>query len=686
MSTEKLSNAAPACTDGCCCGGKTESEHNHDHGHDHDHSHDHGHTKDHVYAPEIGCGCGCEEAKIDVSERGKKIQQILMAVGAALFLAAMIFDLGVMEIPFYIAAYLLIGWEVLLTAVKNISKGHVFDENFLMAIASIGAICIKEYPEAVAVMLFYQIGEAFQDYAVGKSRRSISELMDIRPDSANVLVDGRITEVSPETVQPGAFIVVRPGEKIPLDGVVTDGASALDVSALTGESLPRDVAVGAEVLSGAINVSGMLTVQVTKPYGESTVARILELVERSGDKKAKMESYITRFARYYTPAVVIAAVLLAVVPPIVVPGAVFSDWLYRALTFLVVSCPCALVISVPLSYFGGIGGASKNGVLVKGGNYLEALAKVDTVVFDKTGTLTRGEFTVTSVVTADGVTEQELIEAAAYAESFSTHPIARSIVRRYGAEIESSRLTGQGEIAGRGVRCTLDGSEIHAGNARLMGEIGITVPDSPRAGGSVVHVAIGNTYAGEIRIEDEIKPDSKRAIEELRAANVKNIVMLTGDGRLAGEAVAQELGLDKAHCELLPDMKVDIFEEIIEGNKGAGTVAFVGDGINDAPVLARADVGVAMGGIGSDAAIEAADIVLMSDEPRKLAVAVKIARKTAGIVRQNIVFALGVKAVILVLGAMGIASMWAAVFGDVGVSLLAVLNAMRAMRTDKIAQ
>ncbi|MDR1605329.1 MAG: cadmium-translocating P-type ATPase [Gracilibacteraceae bacterium] len=612
-------------------------------------------------------------------EHGAPVQKILLGVGAALFTAGLALELNVRaELAVFLAAYLLIGGEVVLRALKNISKGQVFDENFLMSVATIGAFAIGEYPEGVAVMLFYQVGEAFQAYAVGRSRKSITALMDIRPDFANLKSGSEIKRVSPEEVKAGDLIVVRPGEKIPLDGVVTDGRSALDTSALTGESLPRDVEPGAEVLSGSINQSGLLTIEVTKPFGESTVAKILDLVQNASGAKAPVENFITKFARYYTPAVVFAAVALAVVPPLATGGE-WADWLGRALVFLVVSCPCALVISIPLSFFGGIGGASRNGILVKGSNYLDALHNVDTVVFDKTGTLTKGVFTVTEIVPANGFSRAALLELAAYAEAASNHPIAVSIQKAYGETVFRARITEYEEIAGHGVRVRVDGRMLLAGNGKLLAEAGIAFarPDTP---GTVVYIAADGVFAGHIVIADELKPDSKKAIAALKALGVRQTVMLTGDSRDVGEKIGRELGLDAVWAELLPQDKVEQLEKLLAAKPGKGKLLFVGDGINDAPVLARADVGVAMGGVGSDAAIEAADVVLMTDELTKIATAVKISQKTRTIVMQNIVFALAVKGVILALGALGYATMWEAVFGDVGVAVIAILNAMRAMR------
>ncbi|GHU67906.1 cadmium-translocating P-type ATPase [Clostridia bacterium] len=605
------------------------------------------------------------------------VKRVGLGIGVALFIVGLVFEFSqAVELVLFLISYLLIGGEVVIRAVKNIAKGQVFDENFLMSLATIGAFAIGEYPEGVAVMLFYQIGEAFQEYAVGRSRRSITSLMDIRPDFANLRDGSELLRVPPEEVGVGDVIIVKPGEKVPLDGIILEGRSALDTSALTGEALPRDVEPGAEVLSGSINKSGLLTISVTKEFGESTVSKILDLVQNATGVKAPIENFITKFARYYTPAVVFAAVALAVIPPLAIPGALFSEWLHRALVFLVVSCPCALVISIPMSYFGGIGGASRSGILVKGSNYLDALNDVGTVVFDKTGTLTKGVFAVSELVPVNGFHNEELLELAAHAESGSNHPIAVSILNAYGKPITGGRVENYEELAGHGVRVRVDGRLILAGNGKLMESSGIEYV-KPDAIGTVVYLAVDGGFAGYVVIADEIKPDSKRGIERLRDVGVKEIVMLSGDAGAVGERVGRELGIDRVYAELLPHQKVEKLEGMLKAREGKGKIAFVGDGINDAPALARADVGIAMGGVGSDAAIEAADVVLMTDEPSKIAEAIGIAKRTRGIVMQNIVFALAVKAVILGLGAAGIATMWAAVFGDVGVALLAVLNAMR---------
>ena len=610
-----------------------------------------------------------------------KKQKHLLAriiVAAVLFAAGGLLHLeGWAELGVYLICYAVIGWDIVWKAITNILHGQVFDENFLMTIATVGALILGEHSEGVAVMLFYQVGEWFQSYAVSKSRRSITSLMDIRPDYANIEKDGKLIQVDPEDVKIGDTIIVKPGERVPLDGKIIKGSSTLDTSALTGESMPREVEAGMEVISGCINQTGILTIQTTKEFGESTVAKILDLVENASDKKGRMENFITRFARYYTPVVVFAALALAVLPPLVT-GQAFSIWIYRALTFLVISCPCALVISIPLSFFGGIGGASKIGVLVKGSNYLEALAYTETVVFDKTGTLTKGSFAVTEIQ-ANGMTDEELLELAAYAEDYSNHPISLSIQKAYGKKIDNSRITDVQEIAGHGVQAVIDGMTVLAGNAKLMEREHIPYTAS-NAIGTVVYVAFDGRYAGCIVIADEIKADAPAAIKTLKAAGIRQTVMLTGDADAVGQDVAHRLGLDRAYTELLPADKVDRVEELLAQKSDKGMLAFVGDGTNDAPVLARADVGIAMGALGSDAAIEAADVVLMTDEPSKIAAVMQIARKTIRISNENIVFALGVKFLVLILGAVGRANMWAAVFADVGVSVIAILNAIRAMR------
>ena len=607
-----------------------------------------------------------------------------LALGAAVYAAGIVLTYffpyvnGYITLGVLVLAYIILGADVVMRALKNILKGRVFDENFLMTISTVGAFVIGEYPEAVAVMLFYQIGELFQDMAVRRSRKSISSLMDIRPDSANVKRNGALIEVSPQEVAVGEIIVVKPGEKIPLDGVVIDGESMLDTRALTGESVPRSIKKGDTALSGCINQSGAVTIEVTKEYGESTVSKIIDLVENAASRKALTENFITKFARYYTPAVVILAVLLAVVPPLLF-GGVWAEWINRSFVFLVISCPCALVISVPLTFFGGIGSASRKGVLVKGSNYLEALNSLETVVFDKTGTLTKGVFRVSDINTDNGFTGGQVLQLAAAAESMSNHPIARSIAEEYGGEIDESKITDYSEISGHGISAVYDGSRVLVGNDKLMKRFGISFKKCEKAG-TVVYVACDGKYAGSILISDEIKSDSRKAISQLKALGVKNTVMLTGDNEEIAKAVSGELGLDEYHSQLLPDQKVEILERLDKSKSKGGKLAFVGDGVNDAPVLARADIGIAMGGLGSDAAIEAADVVLMTDEPSKLVDAVKTAKATRHIVKQNIIFALAVKAAFLVLGAFGIAGMWEAVFGDVGVMLLAVLNAMRILK------
>ena len=613
----------------------------------------------------------------------KKQKRMLFRVlaSAVLFAVALLLPTeGWLRLFTFLIPYAVIAWDVLWRAVRNIAHGQVFDENFLMSLATVGALATGEYPEAVFVMLFYQVGELFQSYAVDQSRKSITSLMDIRPDYANIEVDGQLRQVDPEDVAVGDTIVIKAGERIPLDGVVLEGTSNVDTAALTGESLPREAQPGDDVISGCVNLSDLLRVRVTKAFEESTVAKILDLVENSSSKKAKAENFITKFARYYTPAVVLAAVALALLPPLFT-SIQWVDSIQRALNFLVVSCPCALVISVPLSFFGGIGGASKNGILVKGGNYLEVLAKTELVVFDKTGTLTRGVFNVTAIH-PDHCGEAQLLELAALAESYSDHPISRSLKEAYGKELDASRVSNVEELSGRGVRATVDGRQICAGNDKLMEDIGVSWHPCHRVG-TTVHVASDGVYLGHIVISDEVKPDAKEAITALKACGVRRTVMLTGDAKAVGESVAQELGLDEVHTQLLPADKVTRVEALLGEVSPKGALAFVGDGINDAPVLSRADIGIAMGGLGSDAAIEAADIVLMDDKPSKLADAIRIARRTLAIVRQNIVFALAVKFLVLALSAAGVANMWEAVFADVGVSVIAILNAMRALKTVK---
>ena len=614
-----------------------------------------------------------------MTKKQKKVLIRIIAAAVLLIAAALIPVKGLWRLPLFLIPYFIIGWDVLWKAVRNIAHGQVFDENFLMCVATVGALVLGEYAEAVGVMLFYQVGELFQSYAVGKSRQSISQLMDIRPDSANVERDGQIVQVDPEEVAIGDVIVVRPGEKIPLDGVVLEGSSSLDTAALTGESVPRDAAPGDELLSGCVNLTGLLKIQVTKEFGESTVAKILDLVENASSKKAKAENFITKFARYYTPSVVIGAVLLAVIPSLIT-GA-WAVWVHRALIFLVISCPCALVISIPLSFFGGIGGASARGILVKGGNYLELLAKTETVVFDKTGTLTRGVFELSALYPSGGVANETLLETAALAECHSSHPIAQSLRRAWGRDIDPDRVADVQEIPGHGISCLVDGVRVLAGNEKLM--VRENIPFE-RCGdvGTLVYVARDGAYLGCAVIADQVKDTAPAAISDLKRRGIRT-VMLTGDSQAVGEAVAARLGLDEVHAQLLPGDKVDRLEELLARKSANGVLAYVGDGVNDAPVLSRADVGIAMGGMGSDAAIEAADVVLMDDDPAKLTEAMDIARKCLRIVRENIVFALAVKALFLMLGAFGVASMWEAVFADVGVAVIAILNASRMLRAKR---
>lgn len=585
----------------------------------------------------------------------------------------------------YLIPYLVIGYDILRKAVKGILKGQVFDENFLMAIATIGAIGLKEFREGVAVMLFYQVGELFQSCAVGKSRKNIAALMDIRPDYANIMVDGNLEKVDPDDVEIGTEIIVNPGEKVPIDGVVTDGSSTLNTSALTGESVPREIACGDEIISGCINLTGVIKVRTTKEFGESTVSKILDMVENSSMKKSRSENFITRFAKYYTPIVCYSALALAILPPLVslIIGVSpeWQKWVIRALTFLVISCPCALVISIPLSFFGGIGCASTNGILVKGSNYLEALASTGYVVFDKTGTLTKGVFEVNGVFAENGFDSHELLEYAAYAENASSHPISLSLKNAYGNKIDANKVSGIEEIAGHGVSAVVDGHKVYAGNLKLMNKIGVQVVNEHNDG-TIVYVAVDDKYAGCIVISDVIKPTTKQAIESLKNQNIKT-VMLTGDSKAAADRVAAEIGIDIVKSELLPADKVAEVEKLIENKNPKEKVAFAGDGINDAPVLSRADIGIAMGALGSDAAIEAADVVLMDDDPAKISLAMRIAIKTLRIVKENIVFALAIKLVCLVLGALGIANMWIAIFADVGVMVIAVVNATRALRLKK---
>ena len=616
-------------------------------------------------------------AFVQSMNRKQKRSLYTILIAAALFIVALLLPVeGIWELLIYLIPYGVIGWRVIWKAIKNISRGQIFDENFLMGVASIGAMCAGDYKEAVAVMLFYQVGELFESCAVGKSRRSIAALMDIRPDVAHVERDGALADVDPEEVEIGERIVVQPGERVPLDGEVIDGTSTLDTAALTGESVPREIHPGEDVISGCINLSGVLHVRVNKRFGESTVARILELVENASSNKAKSENFITKFARWYTPAVCLSALLLAVVPSLITGD--WGEWVSRALIFLVVSCPCALVISVPLSFFGGIGGASANGILIKGGNFVETLAQVDTVVFDKTGTLTQGNFEVTAIH-PEKVPEQELLEIAALAENYSTHPISASLKRAFGMLLDESRISDVEELSGKGVIATVDGKNVAVGNGRLMDHVGVDWHECENSG-TIVHVAADGTYMGHIVISDMLKPQSKAAIQALKDCGVKQSVLLTGDRKDVAEAVARELGVDQVHSELLPADKVAQVEKLLAHQQKGEKLAFVGDGINDAPVLSRADVGVAMGALGSDAAIEAADVVLMDDNPEKIATAIRISKRTLTIVHQNIVFALGVKFIVLILSALGLGNMWIAVFADVGVSVLAILNAMRALR------
>ena len=602
-----------------------------------------------------------------------------LIIGTILYLIAVIGDFkGALALILFVASYLLIGGKVVLTAIKNIARGQLFDENFLMTVATIGAFSISEYPEAVAVMLFYEIGETIQGYAVNKSRSSISSLMDIRADYANIIIDGKEKKVSPETVKVEDIILVKPGEKIPLDGIVVEGESFVDTSALTGESVPRKIAVNDEILSGGINTNGVLKVKVTKKFGESTVSRILEMVENAANKKANTEKFITKFAKVYTPIVVALAILIAVVPSIFIKDALFSTWLYRALVFLVVSCPCALVVSVPLGFFAGIGGASKKGVLVKGSNYLELLKDLETVVFDKTGTLTEGVFTVTEINT-NNIQKEKLIEVAAMAESFSNHPIAISIIKEYGKEIDKEVIEEYEEIAGHGIKAVINNEEILIGNAKLMNQFNISYNEVDSIG-TVVYCAINGEFKGSIVISDKIKENAGEALINLKAAGVKKTVMLTGDNKKTAEKVGEKVNIDEVHSELLPLGKVKEVEKLLKASNKNGRLAFVGDGVNDAPVLARADIGIAMGGIGSDAAIEAADVVLMKDDINALVDAINVSKKTNKILWQNIIFALGVKVIVMVLGTFGIANMWTAVFADVGVTIIAIINSTRCFR------
>ena len=578
----------------------------------------------------------------------------------------------------FILSYIIVGMDIVFKAVRNIFRGKVFDENFLMTVATIGAVIIGELPEAVAVMLFYQVGELFQSYAVDRSRRSIASLMDIRPDYANVYRDGKVEKVNPDEVKIGETIIIKPGEKIPLDGVIVEGKTTLDTKALTGESMPKEVYEGDEILSGCINQNGVIKIKVTKEFGESTVSKILDLVENASSKKSKSENFITKFAKYYTPVVVIIAVILAIIPPLFIKGQSYNDWIYRALSFLVVSCPCALVISIPLGFFGGIGGASKIGILIKGSNYLEALSNVETVVFDKTGTLTKGVFEVQKI-NAVGISKDELLKIAAYSEYYSNHPISKSIKKAYGRTIDEKEIIKTQELSGLGISAKINNRDVLIGNEKLMNEYKISFTKCSDIG-TILYVAIEGKYVGYIIIADTIKEDSKTAITELKKNNIKQTVMLTGDKKEVGEEVGKKLGIDKIYTELLPDGKVEKLQELLQEKSEKGKLAFVGDGINDAPVLALSDIGIAMGGIGADSSIEAADIVIMTDEPSKIVKAIKLSKKTMRIVKENIIFAIAVKIIVLLLTAVGISTMWGAVFADVGVSILAILNSLRALR------
>ena len=661
-------------SDSGCCSCSHEDDHHEDshENHNHDHGHDHGHDHDH--------GNG------DFNLKQELVPVILVVV---LFVGGLIFEEKLHNTPYsigeylvFIPAYLLSGWNVLTSAGRNILRGRVFDENFLMTIATLGALAIHKLPEAVGVMLFFKIGELFQDFAIGRSRQSIRSLLEIRPDSANLKQNGDIKKVAPETVAVGDIILVKPGEKIPLDGEIIDGNSQIDTSALTGESVPRSVKVGETVLAGTINQTGVLTVKVTKVFGESSISRILELVENARSKKAATEKFITKFANYYTPFVVFASLAVALIPPLFISGVTNADrflWVYHALVLLVISCPCGLVISIPLGYFGGIGGAAKGGILVKGSTFLDTLTAVKIVVLDKTGTLTKGVFKVAQIVPANGFSQTKLMEIAAKIESQSNHPVAKSIVEAYGGKIDSSDVTDYEEIAGHGIRAKVNNQIVLAGNDRLLHRENIP-HDVCNAGGTVVHLAVDNRYAGHILIADELKEDAVQAIRDLKKLGVERIVMLTGDNQAVADSVAKKLGLDSYLAELLPEGKVEAIEKLISQSKKGDKIVFVGDGINDAPVLARADVGIAMGGLGSDAAIETADVVIMSDAPSKVAEAIQIARKTQNIVWQNIIFAMSVKGIFIALGAFGLATMWEAVFADVGVALAAIFNATRVLK------
>ena len=605
----------------------------------------------------------------------KKLYRII--ISAILFIIALVIPFQNIWInrAIYLISYIIVGFEILKKALRNIKRGKVFDENFLMSVATIGAFAIGELPEAVAVMLFYQIGEQFQDYAVDKSRKSISNLMDLRPDYANVLRNEKEEKIDPDEVKFDEIIIVKPGEKVPLDGVIIEGSSFIDTKGITGEPTPNRVSTGDEILSGCINLEGILKIKVKKEYDESTVSKILELVENASSKKSKSEKFITKFAKYYTPIVVIIAVVLAIVPPLIVKSATFSDWIYRALSFLVVSCPCALVISIPLSFFGGIGGASKNGILIKGSNYLEALANLETVVFDKTGTLTKGVFDVQKI-NSKGLSEEELLELAAYAEWYSTHPIAKSVKQAYNKNIDEVKIKNVKEVTGKGIVASIDEKQVLVGNEKLMQEYNINYEKSQEVG-TILYIAIDSIFSGTILISDKIKDDSIKCIELIKANGIKQTIMLTGDKKEIADNISKELGIDSVHSELLPDEKVKKMEEFLKNKKQNKKIAFVGDGINDAPVLALADIGIAMGGLGSDSAIEAADIVIMTDEPSKISTAIKISKKTMKIARENIIFAITVKVLVLIFSAIGVATMWEAVFADVGVAIIAILNSLR---------
>ncbi len=608
---------------------------------------------------------------------------IKIIIALILFLIAIIinFNNELINNTIFVISYIIVGIEIIKKAIRNIFRGKVFDENFLMTVATIGAFTIGEFPEAVAVMLFYQVGELFQSYAVDKSRKSISSLMDIRPDYANAQRNGKIEKIAPEEVKIGETIVVKPGEKVPLDGIILEGKSSLDTKALTGESLPKDVAEGEEILSGTINLTGVIKIEVTKKYGESTVSKILDLVENASSKKSKSENFITKFAKYYTPIVVIIAVVLAIVPPIIIKDTTFSDWIYRALSFLVVSCPCALVISIPLSFFGGIGGASKIGILIKGSNYLEQLANTEIVVFDKTGTLTKGVFEVQKVESI-GITKEELLKLTAYAENYSNHPISLSVKKAYNKEIDEKQIINTQELPGLGIEAKIEEKDVLVGNEKLMKEKQINYTKCNDIG-TILYVAINKKYSGYILIADKIKDDSIKTIQNLKKNNVKHTVMLTGDRKNVGESVAKQLGIDKVYTELLPNGKVEKVQELLKEKTSKGKLAFVGDGINDAPVLAISDIGIAMGGLGSDSSIESADIVLMTDEPSKIVDAIRLSRRTMKIVKENIIFAIFIKILVLILSAIGLSTMWEAVFADVGVSVIAIINALRVLRVKR---